>query len=72
MSLVASYIDKFFTKGKIVVRDPEHNTKEANKKLFNSVLTTLKLEHPRFIECCRDQKILKIDKQNLIIELVVN
>jgi len=72
MSLVSNYIEKFFTKGKIVVRHPDKKNHEADKKLFNSVLIALKMEHPRFVECCKDQNILKIDKQNLIIELVVN
>lgn len=71
MSHVTNYIEKFFTKGKIVVRHPEKKSFEADQKLFDSVLVRLNIEHPRFVETCLDQNILKIDNKNLIIELIV-
>jgi|WetSurMetagenome_2_1015567.scaffolds.fasta_scaffold161220_2 hypothetical protein len=70
MSVVSEYIDKFFIKGKIIVRS-NGVIAESDKKLFNSIVRSLHVEHPRFVEKCTKEKILKIDEQNLIIELIV-
>ncbi len=64
----SEYIDKFFTEGKIVVHE---STPKESKKIFNSIVRTLHLEHTEFVEKCTSKKILKIDNANLVIELVL-
>lgn len=68
MCVVSEYINKFFTKGKIIVRS---NDTTADQKLFKSIVRSLHVEHSRFVQECTKEKILKIDNQNLIIELIV-
>lgn len=71
MSNATNYINKFFSCGKIVVRDIEKKTVDADKKLFESILAKLHIEHPKFIETCLNENIINIDNKNLIIELIL-
>ncbi len=64
----SDYIDKFFTEGKIVIKE---STPKESKKIFNSIVKTLHVEHPEFVEKCTSKNILKIDNANLVIELVL-
>lgn len=68
---VSTYIQSFFEKGRIVFNDKSHN-KAQKKKLFTSVLVELEKEHKQFLKECNRENILKIDHQNLIIELVLS
>jgi len=69
MNSSATYIKSFLEKGKIVINDKHRNFADK-KKLFHSVLMQLHLEHPRLVEECTSERILKIDHKNLIIEIV--
>lgn len=64
------YIKSFFEKGRIVINDKTKNTSQK-KRLFRSVLLKLHTEHNKFMDECTKENILKIDHQNLIIELVL-
>jgi len=70
MPTSSHYIKAFFERGRVVFNDKTRNKKQ-NKKLFNSVLVELHVNHPQFIENCTKENILKIDEKNLIIELIL-
>lgn len=64
------YIKSFFEKGRIVINDKTKNMSQR-ERLFRSVLLQLQTEHNKFMEECTRENILKIDHQNLIIEVVL-
>lgn len=69
-SIPTNYLKSFFEKGRVIFNDKTKNLAQ-NKRLFRSVLVQLQTDHPEFTQEFIKENKLKIDHQNLIIELVL-